>query len=189
VQVRTRQGAEGGAAAYNPYTSTYRARTGERQPADRVDEHQADHPPVAPAAPWCREGERVRLLRADDHPAAAEQLRGVLEPEFEVIAMVGDEHALIEAAATLRPDVIGTDIGMPGLDGLAAARAILGREPAARIVFVTIHDDPALVEQGLAAGALGYVVKPTAGEDLVPAVHAALRGKRHVARRGRLGVT
>jgi DNA-binding NarL/FixJ family response regulator len=80
--------------------------------------------------------------------------------------------------------VIGTDIGMPGLDGLAAARVILGRDSAARIVFVTIHDDPALVEQGLAAGALGYVVKTAAREELVPAVHAALRVKCHVARKG-----
>jgi DNA-binding NarL/FixJ family response regulator len=52
------------------------------------------------------------------------------------------------------------------------------------MVFITIHDDPALVEQGLAAGALGYVVKPAAGEGLVPAVHAALWGKCHVARTG-----
>jgi DNA-binding NarL/FixJ family response regulator len=130
------------------------------------------------------ETHRVRVLLADDHPAVAEQLRGVLEPEFEVIATVGDGHALIEAAATLRPDVIITDIGMPGLDGMAAARAILGRDAGARIVFVTIHDDPALVEQGLAAGALGYVVKLAAGEELVPAVRAALRGECHIARRG-----
>jgi DNA-binding NarL/FixJ family response regulator len=73
---------------------------------------------------------------------------------------------------------------MSGLDGLAAARAILGREPGARMVFVTIHDDTALVGQGLAAGVLGYAVRPAAGEELVPAVHAALRGKRHVARKG-----
>jgi DNA-binding NarL/FixJ family response regulator len=93
----------------------------------------------------------VRVLRADDHPAGAGQLRGVLEPQFEDSAPVGAGHALIEAAATLRPDVIITDSGRSGLDGITAARAVLGRDAAARIVFVTIPDDPALVEQGLAA--------------------------------------
>jgi len=122
-----------------------------------------------------------RVLLAEDHAEVAEQLRGVLASEFEV-ATVGDGRALLEAAESLRPDVIITDIAMPGLDGIAATRAILRRNPAARIVIVTVHNAPALVQQGLAAGALGYVLKFDAGDELVPAVHAALRGERHVSR-------
>jgi len=68
---------------------------------------------------------RARLLLADDHAAVAEQLRGVLEPEFEVAATVGDGRALVEAADAIRPDVIVTDVGMPCLDGIAAALMIL----------------------------------------------------------------
>src|SRR5580765_3791403 len=122
-----------------------------------------------------------RLLLADDHPGTAELLRGLLEPEFDVIALVQDGLALVTAAERLSPDVIVSDISMPGLDGISAAAAILRRNPAARIVFVTVHNDPILVARGFEAGALGYVAKSAAGDELVPAVHSALRGERHVS--------
>ena len=125
---------------------------------------------------------RARLLLADDHAAVAEQLRGVLEPEFEVAATVGDGRALVEAADAIRPDVIVTDVGMPCLDGIAAALMILQKDPRARIVFVTGHAEAELLRRALAAGALGYVLKPAAGDELVVAVRAALRGERHVSR-------
>jgi DNA-binding NarL/FixJ family response regulator len=118
---------------------------------------------------------RARVLLAEDHPSIAEQLRGLLDQEFDVISMVGDGQALVAAAESLRPDVIVTDIAMPGMDGLDAAHEVLERNPGARIVFITIHDDPLLKERGLALGALGYVRKLEAAEQLVPAVRAALR--------------
>jgi len=123
----------------------------------------------------------ARVLLADDHQAVAEHLRTVLEPEFEVIAVIGDGYTLLAAAEALTPDVIITDIGMPGLNGIAAAGEILRRNPHARIVFVTIYHDPVMIQQCLAAGALGYVLKLTAGEELLLAVHAALRGERYVS--------
>ena len=70
---------------------------------------------------------------------------------------------------------------MPGLDGIAAAGEIMRRHPGIRIVFVTVHNDAELVQKGLATGALGYVLKLTTGEELVPAIHAALRGQQHVS--------
>lgn len=127
------------------------------------------------------QGKRARVLLADDHPAVLKDLCEVLQPEFDVIATVGNGYALLAAAEALAPDAIVTDITMPDLDGIAAASEILRRNPAARIVFVTVHDDSEMVKKGLAIGALGYVLKLTAGEDLVPAVHAALRGERHVS--------
>jgi DNA-binding NarL/FixJ family response regulator len=123
----------------------------------------------------------ARVLLADDHPAVAEDLRAVLEPEFDVIATVGDGYGLVAAADTLTPDVIVTDIAMPGLDGMAAAGEILLRNPRARIVFVTVHNDAEMVQKALATGVLGYVLKLTAGDELVPATHAALRGERYVS--------
>jgi DNA-binding NarL/FixJ family response regulator len=125
---------------------------------------------------------RPCLLLADDHLETAELLRALLEAEFDVIACVRDGHALVSVAERLSPDVIVSDISMPGLDGIAAASVILARNPAARIILVTVHGDPILVQCGLAAGALGYVLKEAAGEDLIPAVRAALRGERHVSR-------
>jgi DNA-binding NarL/FixJ family response regulator len=122
-----------------------------------------------------------RLLLAEDHLETAELLCEVLQAEFDVVARVHDGLALVAATERLEPDVIVSDISMPGLDGIAAAGAILRRNAAARIVFVTVHADPLLVDRGLAAGALGYVLKRMAGDELVPAVRAALRGDRYVS--------
>ena len=124
---------------------------------------------------------RPRILLADDHVANAELICSLLQPEFEVVAQVHDGNALVLAAEALSPDVIVSDVSMPDLDGIAAAAIILRRNPAARIVFVTVHGDPLVVRRGLATGALGYVLKLSAGEDLVAAVRAALRGERHVS--------
>ena len=125
---------------------------------------------------------RARVLLADDHAGNTDLLCRLLQPEFEVVASVQDGNTLVDAAEALSPDVIVTDISMPGLDGITASRAILRRNPGARIVLVTVHRDRILMERGLAAGALGYVLKLTAGDDLLPAVRAALRGERHVSR-------
>jgi DNA-binding NarL/FixJ family response regulator len=122
------------------------------------------------------------LLLADDHTETRRLLRSLLEPEFDVVADVADGLALVRAAERESPDVIVTDISMPGMDGLAAATVILHDNPAARIVFVTVHADSMLVERGLATGALGYVLKFAAGDELVPAVQAALRGERYISR-------
>jgi len=127
-----------------------------------------------------KEKKRARVVLADDHPAIVKDLYTLLVSEFEVIATVGDGHALVAAAAAMAPDVILTDVTMPGLDGIAAASEILRKNPAARIVFVTIHDDAEMVKKGLAIGVMGYVLKVTAGEDLVPAIHAALRGEHYL---------
>ena len=124
---------------------------------------------------------RPRLLLADDHATTRKLLAGLLEPDFDVIAQVEDGHALVRTAEQLSPDVIVTDISMPGLDGIAAAAAILRTNPKARIVLVTVNSDVGLVKCGLAAGALGYVLKLAAGDDLIPAVFAALRGESHIS--------
>jgi len=125
--------------------------------------------------------DRKRVLLADDHAQNVELLSDLLQPEFEVVGKVGDGAALLAAAEALSPDVIVSDIMMPGIDGIIAAEAILDRNPAARIVFVTVSGDPLTLRRALAAGAMGYVLKLAAGEDLIPAVRAALRGERTVS--------
>ena len=126
-------------------------------------------------------GQRARVVLADDHPAVVKDLCAVLQPEFDVIATVDNGAALLAKVDALSPDVIVTDITMPGLDGIAAASEILRKNPAARIVFVTVHDEAEMLKKSLDMGVLGYVLKLTAGEDLVPAIHAALRGERHIS--------
>lgn len=120
---------------------------------------------------------RPRVLLADDHRATAQSLREVLEPACEVIAIVEDGLALVEAAATLRPDAIVTDVMMPRLDGVLAAQRILDATPSMPIVFVSVLGERAMVARALAIGARGYVLKNVADEDLLPAVLAALDGR------------
>jgi len=120
---------------------------------------------------------RPRVLLADDHAATIERWRDLLEPDFDVVGTVTDGQALIEAAERLAPDVIVTDIVMPGVNGITAAERILRRHPAARVVFATVHADQTMLRRGLAAGAFGYVLKVRVGDDLVPAICAALRGE------------
>jgi len=111
----------------------------------------------------------------------AEQLRNVLAGEFDVVATVADGDALLRVTEALRPDVVVTDIVMPGVDGIAATAALLARCPDTRVVLVTVHDDPGLAERGLAAGALGYVSKRRAAQELVAAVRAAILGERYIS--------
>jgi DNA-binding NarL/FixJ family response regulator len=124
---------------------------------------------------------RPRVLLAEDYEAVATQIRTLLEPEFEVVATVADGRALLAAADAVRPDVVISDIEMPGLDGIAATAALQRRSPGVPVVLITMYEDPELVRRGLAAGALGYVLKLRAPDDLVPAVFAALRGERHAS--------
>lgn len=121
------------------------------------------------------------MLLAEDHPETAERLRKLLRADFDVIASVEDGDALVAAAERLSPDVIVTDIAMPGVDGIEAVTLIRRHNPNARIVLVTVHSELMLVEAGLAAGALGYVLKDTAGDELIPAVRAALNGDQYVS--------
>jgi DNA-binding NarL/FixJ family response regulator len=125
---------------------------------------------------------RRRVLLADDHAPTMRLWRTLIEPEFEVVAAVGDGASLVEAVARLAPDVIVSDIVMPGMSGITAAETILQRHPASRIVFATVHADHAMLRAALAVGAFGYVLKVRAGDDLVPAIRAALRGELHISK-------
>ena len=125
---------------------------------------------------------RPRVLLAEDHAETAARLRKLLGVAFDVIASVEDGRALVDATERLSPDAIVADIDMPGVDGIAATALIRRHDPDARIVLVTVHSEAMLVDAGLAAGALGYVLKDTAGDELVPAIHAALAGRQYVSR-------
>lgn len=123
---------------------------------------------------------KATVILAEDHPTVAEQLRQLLQESFEVLAVVTHGEALVKAADRLLPDVVVTDISMPGKDGLQAARELRSRRPSQGIVFITVHDDPALARKALGIG-LGYVLKGEAGEELIDAVNAALRGEPFVS--------
>jgi DNA-binding NarL/FixJ family response regulator len=127
-------------------------------------------------------GRRYRLVLADDHPGLLEEIRRLLDPEFDVLGAVGDGAALVEAVADLRPDAVVSDIQMPRMDGIAAGSEILGRGLCEAVVVLSMYPDPQLVEKAFAAGIRGYVLKLDACEELIPAVYALLRGERYSSR-------
>ena len=106
----------------------------------------------------------------------ATELQELLLADYDIVEIVRDGAALIEAAGRVLPDAIVSDIAMPRVNGLAAAASILATRPDARIVFVTIQDSRAVIRKAIDCGARGYVLKGDAGNELVAAVRTALEG-------------
>ncbi len=120
----------------------------------------------------------IRVLIVDDQPLMRLGLRTLLElePGMVVIGEAPDGAAAIEAYARHRPDVVLMDVRMPELDGVAATREIVTRWPEARIVILTTFDEDAYVVEGLQAGAMGYLLKDVAGDELAQAVRSVVAG-------------
>lgn len=123
---------------------------------------------------------RARVLIADDHQILAEGVRGLLEPEFDVVGVVSDGRQLIAAAKELRPQVIVADITMPSLNGIEAAVQLRDAGVEAKVVFLTQHRDVAYARRAMEAGALGYVLKHSVSSELVTAIREALRGQTYI---------
>jgi DNA-binding NarL/FixJ family response regulator len=124
---------------------------------------------------------RPRLLLADDHEDLLREVTALLEREFEVIGVARDGTALMDIAAHLNPDVVITDFKMPGLSGIDAGSRLLERGLCKAVVLLTMYADQQLVDGALQAGIRGFVLKVNAGEDLIPAIHSALRGETYVS--------
>lgn len=120
---------------------------------------------------------RLSVLLADDHLLVAEALAAVLATEYDLVGIVADGQTLIHSAAELQPDVIVSDIGMPGLNGIEALPRLKAVAPRSRVVMLTMHRTPAYVQQALSAGASAYVLKHAASTELLDAVRAAGRGE------------
>jgi DNA-binding NarL/FixJ family response regulator len=120
---------------------------------------------------------RPRLLIVDDHRMFAEALRGLLAGAYELLEIVEDGTAMVEAALRLRPDAIVADISMPGMNGLEALVQLRRMQPEARVVFLTMHNDVAYARRAIAAGARGFVLKHSAAAELQLALRSVLDGK------------
>jgi len=114
-----------------------------------------------------------RVLLADDHPQFLGVVARHLEPHFEVVRTVDNGQAMIDEATRLEPDVVVTDISMPVLNGIEAARKLKARGSRAKIVFLTVHADQDYVRAALGAGAVGYVLKSDLASDLLPCLRQA----------------
>ena len=123
---------------------------------------------------------RPRVLIADDHVLVVEALRKLLEPEVELVGAVENGWELLAAAARLKPDVILLDVSMPLLNGIEAARQLRRSLPSAKLIFLTMHGDPAYVREALRVGASGYIVKSSAFSELLTAIREAMEGRTYV---------
>ena len=124
----------------------------------------------------------LRILLADDHVTVRQGLKLLIdsEPDMEVIAEAGDGSEAVQKAKELIPDVVVMDISMPGMNGLAATRALKKIQPHAVIVTLTRHGDHAYLQELLRAGVSGYVLKRSAPTELLHAIRAAAAGGQYL---------
>lgn len=123
---------------------------------------------------------RPRVLIADDHVLLLEAFERMLEADFEIVGRAADGRELVKLALELEPDAIVTDMTMPELNGLDAAKQILERLPKTRVVLLTVHEDAALAADALRVGVAGFVVKRSAAGELQRALGEALAGRTYL---------
>ena len=124
---------------------------------------------------------RSRVLLADNHKLVVEALKELLEPKFEVVGLVFDGRTLVTTAVELQPDVIVLEIAMPQLNGLDAGRQLKLKMPRAKLIFLTLNQDPYIAGEALRAGASGYLLNSAAARELTDAIEQALIGRSYVS--------
>jgi DNA-binding NarL/FixJ family response regulator len=126
---------------------------------------------------------KPRILLADDHMLIVEAFKKLLEPQFDVVGMVHDGRKLLQVAPALKPDVVLIDIGMPMLNGFDAGRQLKKMLPSVKLIVLTVSEDYELAVEALREWASGYLLKSSAGSELVKAIGDVLRGKQYVTPR------
>ena len=127
--------------------------------------------------------DRLRVLLADDYQPFRDSVQQLLERKFDIVGLVGDGESLVDAASRLQPDIIVLDITMPLLTGLEAAGEISKRANPPKLIFLTMHDEPGVIEKALSLGASGYVLKSALLTDLEKAIEFAIEGRVFVSPR------
>ncbi len=127
----------------------------------------------------------VTVMLADDHAVVRDGLRALLEGghDLQVIGVAGNGREAVAEAQRLRPDVVIMDIAMPELDGVEATRRIVERCPETRVLILSMYLSAEHIHRALQAGAQGYVLKESAGEEVVEAIRALRAGKRYLSHR------
>lgn len=123
---------------------------------------------------------KPRVLLADDHILVSEAFKRLLEPEFEVVGTVADGRSLLQIAQEVKPDVAILDLGLPLLNGMDAGKRLKSLLPKTKIIVLTMNEDLDLAGVALRDWASGYLLKKSAGGELVQAVRDVLRGKSYV---------
>lgn len=126
---------------------------------------------------------KPRILLADDHMLIVEAFKKLLEPQFEVVGMVHDGRKLLQVAPALKPDIVLIDLGMPMLNGFDAGRQLKKMLPSVKLIVLTVSEDYEMAVEALREWASGYLLKSSAGSELVKAIVDVLQGKQYVTPR------
>lgn len=110
----------------------------------------------------------------------AQGLKSLLEDEYDLVGIVGDGQSLIDETLRLTPDVILVDISMPLLNGFEAVRQLKEKGSAAKVIFLTMHTDQRMLDEAFRCGANGYVLKHSAGDELILAIEQTVAGHRYI---------
>ena len=121
------------------------------------------------------------VILADKHPNMLEGIKGILSAEFDNVVMVSDRRSLKNAVRGLSPDMVVVELSLPEADGANIVRLLKNENPDLKIIALSLYDDEDIARAVLDAGAIGFVLKRTAGDDLVPAVKATIKGKPYVS--------
>ena len=124
--------------------------------------------------------QKPRVLIADDHAIVAQGLSLLLRDEFDLVGLAQDGAKLVALAAETKPDVIVTDISMPHINGIDAARQLRAQGVAAKIIILTQHKDAHIAAEAFRAGVSGFVLKHAAGEELADAIREVSRGRSYL---------
>jgi DNA-binding NarL/FixJ family response regulator len=125
--------------------------------------------------------DKIRVVLADDHREVIAKIRIILGDEYEIVEAAENGNQAVTAVLALAPDIFVTDISMPLLNGLQAARSIQKANSQVKIIFLTIHEDRDFIAAAFSAGATGYVTKRRLSTDLVFAMQEALKGHTFVS--------
>lgn len=124
---------------------------------------------------------RPRVLLADDHALIRERVAQLLAPKFDIVGTVENGRDMVSAAQRLSPEVVILDVTMPGLSGIDAARQLRRSGSAAKIVFLTVHEQVQFVRRCMAEGAMAYVTKSRLESDLIHAIEEALLNRHYIS--------
>jgi DNA-binding NarL/FixJ family response regulator len=124
---------------------------------------------------------RPRIFLADDHTMLVDAFRKLLEPEFEIVGTAADGRSLVSAAQELKPDLIVVDLGLPLMNGIDAGRQLKATLPKTKLLVITMNDDHLIASEVLRSWASGYLLKKSAGSELIHAIREVLSGRKYVS--------